>query len=49
MGDIGRMVPPRPIAHQVQHHLGVKRLLGQNPEQPHLDLGQGQARRFFLI
>ena len=49
MRDIRRMVPPLPVAHQVQHQLGVKRPLWQDPEQQHLHLGQGQAGRFFKI
>ena len=47
MGDIRRMVPPQPIANQVQHQLAVKRRPGQDPEQQHLHLGQRQAGGFF--
>jgi hypothetical protein len=49
MGDIRRMVATLPVAHEVQHLLGVKLPPGQNRDQQHLHLGQGQARRFFLI
>lgn len=49
MGDIRRMVPTLPVAHEVQHQLAVKLPLGQDSDQQHLHLGQGQARRFFLI
>ena len=48
MGDIGGMVPSLPVAHEVQHLLGVKLPLGQDPEQQHLHLGQRQAGRLFL-
>jgi hypothetical protein len=47
--DIRRLVAPLPVADQVQRHLGIKFPLGQDPKQQHLHLGQGQARRFFLI
>jgi hypothetical protein len=43
------MVPLLPVTHEVQHQLAVKRPLGQDREQQHLPLGQGQARRFFFI
>jgi hypothetical protein len=49
MRDIRRQVPLLPVSDQVQRHLGIKLRLGQDPEQQHLHLGQGQARRFFLI
>lgn len=49
MGDIRRMIATLPVAHEVQHLPGVKLPLGQNRDQQHLHLGQGQARRFFLI
>lgn len=44
-----RLVAPLPIAYQVQYLLRVKLPPGQDPEQQHLHLGQGQGRRFFLI
>jgi len=49
MGNIRRLVSLLPVTHEVQHQLAVKLPLGQDPEQQHLHLGQGQARRFFLI
>jgi hypothetical protein len=49
MRDVCRMVAPLPVLHQVQYLLSVKLPLGQDPEQQHLHLGQGQARHFFLI
>jgi hypothetical protein len=48
MGDIRRMVPTLPVAHEVQDQLAVKLPLGQDADQQHLHLGQGQARRFLL-
>ena len=47
--DIRCLVASLPIADQIQRHLGIKFPLAQDPEQQHLHLGQGQARRFFLI
>lgn len=49
MRDIRRMVPPQPVAHEVQHQRAVKRRLGQDPEQQYLYLGQRQAGGFFFI
>ncbi len=49
MGDIRRMVPPQPIAYQVQHQLAVKHRPGQDPEQQYLYLGQRSAGGFFFI
>jgi hypothetical protein len=49
MRDVRRMVAPLPVPHQAQYLLSVKLPLGQDPEQQHLHLGQGQTRRFFLI
>jgi hypothetical protein len=46
MGTIRRLVPSRPVTHEVQYPLAVKCPLGQDREQQHLHLGQGQARRF---
>ena len=48
MRDIRRLVALLPVADQVQCHPGIKVPLGQDPQQQHLHLGQGQARRFFL-
>lgn len=46
MSDMRRLVAPLPVVDQVQRHLGIKFPLGQDSEQQHLHLGQGQVRRF---
>ena len=48
MRDVRRMVALLPVADQVQRHPGIKVSSGQDPEQQHLHLGQGQARRLFF-
>jgi len=48
MREIGGVIPPLPVGHDVQHCPRVECPCGQDMTQEHLHLGEGQARGFFF-